>query len=330
MKITTPLRVLSPDLQISLYSRLQSLRKLHFREGLKATVDADDFDLSALDSELANNVNATHLKRLAAEGLRGEILFPVPYLLRRNPFLLGYYRLLFGFSQKAFYEQGPFKAFKTLEENGRVPPSLEASMQALSKSLISTATILLDGIDMVHAEIVHDLQLLTLGPQLRGSRNVDVGQAAVETMMDLLKGLLASYSPEVKRRKIRFTNDSANEILIHFGGDPDISFTAQLESETRKLAAIEIKGGTDVSNIWNRLGEAEKSHQTARKSGFNELWTVTSVDLGSSPETARTARQKSPSSTEFFFIPRIVDGSTPEGIRFRQLLGSILGARLQG
>jgi len=161
--------VLLPDLQISLYSSLQSLRTLYFREGLKATVEAGDFDLRILDA-----------------------------------------------------------------------------------------------IDPLNIDIVHDLQVLTLGPQLRGSRNVDGGQAAVETMVDLLK------------------------VSIHFGGDPDISVMARLESGSRKLVAMELKGRTDVSNIWNRLGEAEKSHQTARRNGYNELWTITSVDLQSNPETLIT------------------------------------------
>lgn len=260
--------------------------------------------------------------------MRGEVFFPVPYLLRRNPFLLGYYRLLFGFSQKAFYEQGPFSAFKALESSGKISASAEVALEHLCESLIGTAEMLIVGIDPVTIEIVQDLQILTLGPQLRGSRNVDVGQAAVETMVDLLKGLLAQYSPRVKRREIAFTNDSSVAISIHFGGDPDIGVSARLESENRRLVAIEIKGGTDVSNIWNRLGEAEKSHQTARKKGYNELWTITSVDLGSTPEAIRTAEQKSPTTTRFFFLPRIVDGTSAEGIRFRQLLGSILGVKL--
>jgi hypothetical protein len=31
--------------------------------------------------------------------------------------------------------------------------------------------------------------------------------------------------------------------------------------------AVEIKGGKDYSNIHNRIGEAEKSHQKAKKEG---------------------------------------------------------------
>lgn len=158
-----------------------------------------------------------------------------------------------------------------------------------------------------------------------GGRNVDVGQSAVARVFELLKRLLAKYSPAIKARRITFTNDSDLPVAIHFGGDPDITFTQKLGSENRKLLAIEIKGGSDVSNIWNRLGEAEKSHRSAKASGFNELWTVTGVDLDSSRETAA---EKSPTTTRFFFLPRIVDPASAEGSQFAQLLGSTIGAKL--
>jgi hypothetical protein len=319
---------LQPNLQISLYSRLQALRKLYLRDALRAAVEDEGFDLALLDSDLARYVPAKHLKRLAASGLRGETVFPVPYLLAKNPYLLGYYRLLLGFSQKAFYGQGPFSKFKALEERGTIPALLEAVIPALCVGLIEAAALLLPAIDPLSSEIMHDLQLLTLGPQLRGSRNVGVGQEAVDLVIDLLKGLLARYSPQVTRRRIAFSNDSGLPVTIQFGSDPDVSITQKLGSEERRLLALEIKGGADVSNIWNRLGEAEKSHRTAKAAGFNELWTVTGVDLDGTKETRRTAHEKSPTTTRFFYLARVSDSASAEGTLFRQVLGSIIGAKL--
>ena len=59
--------VLSPALQISLYSRLHSLQNLYFKEGLRATVEADGFNLQKLDQELY----------LGAESVSGWLL-PAP------------------------------------------------------------------------------------------------------------------------------------------------------------------------------------------------------------------------------------------------------------
>jgi XcyI restriction endonuclease len=67
---------------------------------------------------------------------------------------------------------------------------------------------------------VHELQLLTLGPQLRGSANVNVGQAAVKVVFDLLNTFFHRYSPAVKGRTMIIKNDSDLLVRIHFGGDP--------------------------------------------------------------------------------------------------------------
>lgn len=103
---------------------------------------------------------------------------------------------------------------------------------------------------------------------------------------------------------------------MRFGSDPDVSITQQLKSQQRKLVAIEIKGGTDVSNVWNRLGEAEKSHQTAKHSGFNELWTVLRVDVVTYPNMLKKAGEKSPSTTHFFYLDRSWTGLQTKGRSF--------------
>ena len=295
---------------------------------MKKTVDDPAFDLVMLNGELSAYVGSKHLKRLASFGLRGEVCFPVPYLFRRNPYLLCYYRLLYGFSCKAFYDQGPFKRFQGLENNGAVEPRLEPLIPAFCRSLTKTGEIFLELINPVSLSIVNDLQLLTLGAQFRGSGNVKVGQNAIDSFFNLMKVLLAAYSPKVKGRHITFLNDSKLPVTIRIASDPDVSITLKLESEERKLVAIEMKGGTDVSNIWNRIGEAEKSHSKAKRKGFNERWTITRVDLNSDPNMLKKAREQSATTTRFFFLDRIADTTAPEAISFRQVLGSIMGLKL--
>jgi hypothetical protein len=116
MSSSLRLPVPAPDLQISLYSRLLSLRGLYLGEALRPAVAAEDFDLAEVDRELSRFVLKPRLNRAAASSLRGELLFPVPYLLRRNPYLLGYYRLLYGFSQKEFYAGG-FSKLRAMESD---------------------------------------------------------------------------------------------------------------------------------------------------------------------------------------------------------------------
>jgi hypothetical protein len=324
----TDFPILKPSGQIDFYERLQSVKERYLSKALKKTIDDPAFNLETLNRELSAYVNPTHLKRLASFGLRGEVCFPVPYLLSRNPYLLGYYRLLYGFSGKAFYDQGPFKRFQGLENDGSIQQRLEPLIPPFCRSLTQTGEILFELITPVSLSIVNDLQVLTLGAQFRGSGNVKVGQNAIDSFFKILEVLLAAYHPKVKGRRITFLNDSKLPVTIRIASDPDVSITLKLESEERKLVAIEMKGGTDVSNIWNRVGEAEKSHSKAKGKGFNERWTITRVDLNSDPSVHKKAREQSATTTRFFFLDRIADSTTPEAMSFRQVLGSVMGVKL--
>lgn len=67
-------------------------------------------------------------------------------------------------------------------------------------------------------------------------------------------------------------------MIIQFASDPDIVIRDVIAKNSyRNIIAIEVKGGTDVSNIHNRIGEAEKSHQKARLAGYVECWTIMNV-----------------------------------------------------
>jgi len=110
--------------------------------------------------------------------------------------------------------------------------------------------------------------LLTLGPQLRGARNTELGKAATARTFALLKDIIHDSIVEETDDSITIVNSAGRGVLIRFSSDPDISITEHLESGDRKLVSIEIKGGTDYSNAHNRLGEAEKSHQKAKQDGF--------------------------------------------------------------
>jgi hypothetical protein len=50
--------------------------------------------------------------------------------------------------------------------------------------------------------------------------------------------------------------------------------------------------------------------------------------FGSDPTALKKAREKSPSTTHFFYLDKIMDGTAEDGRTFRQLLGSIMGVTL--
>jgi hypothetical protein len=318
-KFTSP----RPDLQITFYNRLSQLRDVLLLDALLSAVST--LNLEVVNKELRLLVPELSLRKVAAWGLRGEIVFPVPSILRASPFLLGYYRLLLGFSQKQFYGKayglGPFKQ---MEELGRIPKDREKELEDLCRSLCKSAEILVNGVKKLDTAGVHELTLLTLGPQFRGGALNLLGTEATERVFDLIKTHVASAMVESSGRSLKVTNAAGRMVSVEFSSDPDISITEQLPSgNIRNLVAIEIKGGTDISNIHNRIGEAEKSHQKARKAGFVECWTMVGVhhlDL-------HKARRESPSTDRFFHIEAIAKPGSKEFTEFREHLLARIGLR---
>lgn len=310
--------VLSPDLQIDFYFKLKSIRTLHLGDALRRVVG--ESSIETIDKELSVYVPAGMLARVAKHSLRGEVIYPIPFLINAEPRLLGYYRLLLGFSQKEFYGASAFSGFKPLEERGVVSDKQAAHIPALCRSLIASACTLVGAIDVISPSILHELQLLTLGPQLRGAANTKVGKDATDQVFELLKSLLASYIVSSDRQSIRIRNESKRFVTIAFASDPDMWITEELANSVRPLASIEIKGGSDFSNVYNRLGEAEKSHLKAKKKGCFEFWTILRSHFDEDK-----AKIASPTTSHFFVLDEIRKSGSPHNILFRELLGSLLG-----
>lgn len=322
MKLDAPL----PALQISFYRRLEQLRSTHLLDALlSASADAD---IHLVDAELARYADKAALQRLAGWGLRGEIVFAVPCLLEAHPSLLGYYRLLLGFSQKQFYGKSHgLSAFKSMEEKGTVSKTQRQRMAELARCLCIGAAHLVHSVDGLTQAKVHDLTLLTLGPQLRGGALNLVGQQATRRVFDLIAVLTESAHVEVDRSTIRMRNAAGAPIRIFFASDPDIAIHEELPSgRSRPVIAIEIKGGKDVSNVHNRVGEAEKSHQKAKKDGFTECWTI----LGIAGLDHGLLRGESPTTDRFFALDEITRGDSEAFDDFKEQLYSRLGLRAAG
>ena len=258
---------------------------------------------------------------VAQRGLRGELVFPVPYLLVSKPMLLAYYRLLLGFSQKEFY-RGPFGRFKKMESEGVLTRATHDLLRLLCDSLIESSWILVNGLPDLSADTLNSLTLLTLGPQFRGSRNVNLGAAAIRAVFSLIRGIVSRGIQDEGLTYLEVVSAAGRTYRIEFAPDPDIAVRQILDDGSyRNRIAVEVKGGTDFSNVHNRLGEAEKSHQKAKGEGFTQFWTVINV---TGVDTA-VWRQETPTTNELFCIEQITDVRTREYARFREYLVSELG-----
>ena len=319
----TQFRTPLPDLQITFYNRISELRDVLLLDALLTVVSKVDIDI--LNGQLSDLVSKHALRKVASWGLRGEVVFPVPLVLSSSPHLLGYYRLLLGFSQKQFYGKAyGLGFFKSMEEKGVLAPVQEAALEPLCRAFCKSSEHLLKGTGRLTSSTVHELTLLTLGPQLRGGALNLLGTEATEKIFELIKTIATSAIISTASRAIEIENAAGRVVKVEFASDPDICIREELPSGSfRNLVAIEIKGGKDISNIHNRIGEAEKSHQKARNQGFVECWTmvgVTHIDLD-------LARKESPSTDRFYGIDAIIKPDTPESRDFREHLLSRIGVR---
>ena len=312
----------SSNLQVTLGTALEDFRRLYLQQALSQTIKK--LNLAAVNAELDEFAPTADLKQLASLGLRGEFLFPVPGVIRASPRLLGCYRLLLGFSQKELFNKGKLGRFKSMEENGVIAPKVNAEIPDLCRAFAGRASELLRDIgpERFTLDLLDDLTLLTLGPQLRGGINTKIGQMANQAVFDLIKSMVAHAVMRETPAKLELHNASKRRVIISFSSDPDISVVEEASAKSRRnIVAIEIKGGADQSNIWNRLGEAEKSHQSAKQSGFVEFWTIYNVP---SLDLAK-AHEKSPTTNRFYNLRELLAQKSETLDDFRDRLISLVG-----
>ncbi len=321
-KLKMSLHLPSSKLQATAATALDAFRRLYLQQALSRTIKK--LELTRLNLELDSFVAAPDLKRLASVGIRGEFLFPVPCLLVANPRLLGYYRLLLGFSQKEFYNKGKLGRFVAMEEKGKLSPRAETEIADLCHAFSQRASELLHeiGPKRLSLDLLDDLTLLTLGPQLRGSNNTKIGKLANQAVFELIHSIVAGAVESESPTRLELRNAANRKTVIAFSADPDISVVEEISAKSlRNIVAIEIKGGGDQSNIWNRLGEAEKSHQSAKQRGFVEFWTIFNVPKLDPIK----AHEKSPTTNRFYSLPDLLAPASPVFEEFRDRLVSLVG-----
>ena len=261
--------------------------------------------------------------RMASNGIRDEEVFPTPILLEAQPTLVGYYRLLLGVGQKTFYRggtgMGPLKSMETtgiLRANQRtlIPQFCTAMGQAL-------ATLIRQLSPMVTARDVHELPLLTLGGQFQGASNVSVGQQASTDVFLAIDEIVKTHVEDRTSRSIRINNSAGRPVWIILGSDPNVSIREDFGGGLRNKVAIQIKGGTDVANVHNRAGEAEKSHLKAKDEDYRDFWTIIAIK-GVNRDRLQT---ESPTTNSWFDASEVFARAGPDWQEFKSRISEAVG-----
>lgn len=315
--------------QVRFYQLLVAARRQWFMDALSDALG--QLEQRVVKDQISGYVPEDVQKILAAAGLRDEHVFPVPAIIEKKPSLIGYYRLLLGAPQKSFYK-GPtgMGRFKGMEELGttskRAKPFIPDFCRAMAKPLAD----LVRQIPSITERDLHELPLLTFGSQLQGSNNTQIGKTAMEEVFVAVTEIVKKHlieppvklSASQKEKKLFLKNASGRTVVITLSHDPDLCVQELMENNRpNSKVAIEVKGGTDVSNAHNRAGEAEKSHQKARKIGFAEFWTI----ISKKGLEAHKLQAESPTTNRWYDVAEVLARKGEDWDDFRQRLAGACG-----
>jgi len=271
-------------------------------------------------------------KILAAAGLRDEHVFPVPVVIEKKPSLIGYYRLLLGAPQKSFYKGSTgMGRFKGMEELGALSKRVQPFIPDFCRSMAKPLADLVRQIPKITNRDLQELPLLTFGSQLQGSNNTQIGKIAMQKVFVAVTEIVKNHmiEPPVKLaasqkgKKLFLKNASGRTVVITLSHDPDLSVQELMENNRpNSKVAIEVKGGTDVSNAHNRAGEAEKSHQKAKKLfGFTEFWTI----ISKKGLEVHRLQAESPTTNRWYDVAEVLARKGEDWDDFRQRLAGACG-----
>ena len=164
---------------------------------------------------------------------------------------------------------------------------------------------------------------MTLGAQADGFWRTQIGSNATQAVFTSLKSIVRKAGARFKETKSSITvqNSSGRRVTLMLSADPDVVIREEFAEGVVYKTAIEIKGGKDRSNIHNRAGEAEKSHQKARQDGAGDCWTIISLESGNLDKL----KQESPSTREWFDLDEIRKQSGPGWSRIVLLTKAAMG-----
>ena len=295
-------RPLSPSRQVIFHQMLVAARKSALMDALSEALAG--INPTTVKEQISAYVPPDAQQILAASGVRDEHVFPVPAILESKPTLVGYYRLLLGISQKRFYRKGTgMGPFKGMEHRGLLNPKRRPDLETFCAVMVEQLAELVRQISpKITARDVAELPLLTLGAQLYGSNNNAIGKKATLDVFLSVAEIVKDFIVSQDTRKIAVKNASNRRVVLSLSTDPDIRIQEEFDGKLRNKVAIEIKGGTDVSNAHNRAGEAEKSHQKAKRQGFRDFWTIIST-TGINPDKLR---DESPTTNSWFDVAQVL------------------------
>jgi hypothetical protein len=306
------------------YQLLLAARKQWFIDSLSEVLSK--LDPGIVKKQVSKYVEADVQRILAAAAIRDEHVFPVPAVIRARPSLVGYYRLLLGIPQKGFYSGATgMGALKSMEENNTASDRQIARIPEFCTAMVAPLAELVRQIPNLTPRDISELPLLTYGSQLQGSNNTAIGKKAMLGIFQAISAVVEGHTVKREASRLIVKNSAGRSVSIKLAHDPDVAIDEMIGDGQCKVA-IEVKGGTDVSNAHNRAGEAEKSHLKAKGRGYSEFWTIISK---TGLEMAKL-KAESQTTNHWFDVAQVLARNGKDWEEFRQRLAVSVGIPVPG
>lgn len=313
-----------PIFDQQLYAQ-KTLKNAHQNALWDAVIEvAAKIDPMTLRQESLVYIPSDGLKLIQAYGIRDEKVYALPCILRGNPKLLGYYRMLIGISAKRFYNKSTgLSLFMSMEGEGKLTSKQDAALNEFCKTMNVALADLFNRLTKENIDRdLTELPIMTLGVYVDGVwRNVIGSNAAAavkETIKDILVGMGLDITSEDGRRTTFHFRDKG--FILYESSDPDLAIE---DCYKRKILCVEVKGGQDVANVHNRAGEAEKSHQKAVAAGWEDCWTVILWDSLTQDQQEKI-RGEAQTTKKWYDINNIVAQSGLSYERFKEDLTKLI------
>jgi hypothetical protein len=319
-----PAKTPTADRQLVFYQGLIVARQTWLMDALQTALKT--VNPTIVKEQISRYVPLDVQQILAGSSIRDEHVFPVPAVLENAPRLIGYYRLLLNVPQKTFYSSKSgygFSSLKNMEQKGSLTSAQRAKLPTLCTAMSSAlATLVRGAAPTLTARDISELPLLTLGAQLQGGANNLIGSQAVEAVYQAIVTVVQPHVTSAKDEPLTVTNPAGRAFVIAKTSDPDVTIRELVGTTKQPRVAIEVKGGTDQSNAYNRAGEAEKSHQKANSRSYTQRWTI--IGMRNVANVDRL-KQGSPTTTQWIEATEVMAQHGPDWLKFAQLLKIELG-----
>ena len=208
-------------------------------------------------------------KVIIDSGIDPKLVFAHPTLLKEHPQTSQYYRGIALLPQKRVADIAvPVSSW---EDGTRKSPIRDEQSLEVARLYNAVISSIIEGTTNWTLENGYRNIIANMGIGLDGTFRNIIGQDAENLVKTRIKNWLKSAGLILKEDDSGTQFDLPRGYWMRFGSEPDVLFRHGVKRQSKDVATIEIKGGTDPAGALERLGAMQKSFEATPPECVNFL-----------------------------------------------------------